>query len=318
MYPETPTSNGEVHTPQPQQQHQQPQNHASASTPVVTSAPTISASPTSSQSLSNIPYQLNLSDLINIGFSCSTPGCKETFDDKQMLQNHERTCIHKKYPCTSPGCDRRFKNSKQRHAHMTSRHRGSENTFRCTVPQCAAFFKTADRLKVHESRCRFKYEQFQLMDVEDELKLTNNNYSFNSNATTFATTSTTTSSGAPPITVTSAFPKSTVTQLPLTPAVTITESAAVTAAVIVEPPNHLSSSGPNTTTAFTSSLQAASIMPEVHTVTVPAGMTIPAGVHVKIENPEPTGANNISGPGEGHQGFSTVDLSLVKSEVMEQ
>ncbi len=111
-------------------------------------------------------------------YLCSMPGCGENFVIKQHLQNHERTCNMKKYPCPSPGCDRRFKNSKQRHAHMTSRHKGTENAFRCTVPLCTAVFKTSDRLKVHESRCRFKYEQFQLMDLDALESANNNNTSF--------------------------------------------------------------------------------------------------------------------------------------------
>jgi hypothetical protein len=273
---ETPAANGEVHAT----------HHTPTATPA--SAPSIAVStPSSSHTVSNIPQQLNLSDLINIGYSCSTPGCKEKFDDKLGLQNHERTCIHKKYPCTHPECDRRFKNSKQRHAHMTSRHRGSENTFRCTVPECAAFFKTADRLKVHESRCRFKYEQFQLMDVEESVNNNNNSNRYSSPNQSSVTT------------LTTSIPT------PTTTAVLLNSGTETT--VVIEPHHH--HSGPHTAFTSPSTLQSASIMPDVHT------MTIPAGVRIKLENSDPTNVQVVQA--EGLQGFSTVDLSLVKSEVME-
>lgn len=195
------------------------------------------------------------------------PGCGETFEIKQHLQNHERTCSLKKYPCQFPGCDRRFKNSKQRHAHMTSRHKGTENAFHCTVPLCTAVFKTNDRLKVHESRCRFKYEQFQLMDLDMEASVNNNNPSFQpSNHTS--------------VPISNSSPDSVV-------------------------------SHPESDAAF--SIQAASIA----SINAERVTQVPAnGAAIKLENGNSTNSA-VQHPNSEFQGFSTVDLSLVKSEVME-
>lgn len=99
-------------------------------------------------------------------FKCSTPGCNQEFPDKQHQVDHERRCEMKRYPCTFPGCDRRFRNSKQRHTHVSSVHRRSEPGFKCSVPECTATFRAADKLKVHESRCRFKYVTLQQMAIE--------------------------------------------------------------------------------------------------------------------------------------------------------
>lgn len=99
-------------------------------------------------------------------FKCSTPGCNQEFPDKQHQVDHERRCEMKRYPCTFPGCDRRFRNSKQRHTHVSSVHRRSEPGFKCSVPECTATFRAADKLKVHESRCRFKYVTLQQMAME--------------------------------------------------------------------------------------------------------------------------------------------------------
>jgi len=235
------------------------------------------SSPSAGSSSSNQPNvpQVNISDVIAAPakFSCSMAGCAESFDVKQLLQNHERTCSLKKYPCTFPACDRRFKNSKQRHAHVTSRHRGTENAFHCTVPACAAFFKTADRLKVHESRCRFKYEQFQLMDVEENemamLAMNNNNNS----------------------------------SFMMPPSTSVHNSTS--SAESNEPQSR-------PTIAF-NPLQTASIMPAISRNSVPVSH-IPEGVGSlgrAKDQPDPTrGTPDL-------QGFSTIDLSLVKSEVME-
>lgn len=202
-------------------------------------------------------------------------GCGATFDEKQLLQNHERTCSLKKYPCTFPDCDRRFKNSKQRHAHHTSRHRGTENAFHCTVPDCAAFFKTADRLKVHESRCRFKYEQFQLMDVEEmEILAMNNN-----NNSNFM------------IPAQSSVPNST---------------------------NSSTHQSIETQSGTNAAFNTATILPVASPMnSVPVVINIPdeggSCKRSKVDNskPDPTrGTPDL-------QGFSTIDLSLVKSEVLE-
>ncbi|ODM99570.1 Zinc finger protein-likeZIC 4 [Orchesella cincta] len=103
-----------------------------------------------------------------IVFKCSTPGCNQEFPDKQHQIDHERRCEMKRYPCTFPGCDRRFRNSKQRHTHVSSVHRRSEPGFKCSVPECTATFRGADKLKVHESRCRFKYVTLQQMALEGQ------------------------------------------------------------------------------------------------------------------------------------------------------
>lgn len=222
----------------------------------------------------------------NDNYPCSMPGCEESFVIKQHLQNHERTCSMKKYPCLFPGCDRRFKNSKQRHAHMTSRHKGTGNEFRCTVPLCTAVFKTNDRLKVHESRCRFKYEQFQLMDLdalEAEAAANNNNQSF-------STPSNHTS---------------------VVPSLNSSNSAGV------EPQQQLNSE-PNA--AFECLQQAASIIAERVVVSNSTAHhnnppTVSMSSPVKLENGNQS--RQVQHPTGEFQGFSTVDLSLVKSESME-
>lgn len=221
---------------------------------------------------------------------CSMPGCGQTFEIKQHLQNHERTCSMKKYPCPYPGCDRRFKNSKQRHAHMTSRHKGIENSFRCNVPSCTAVFKTMERLKVHESRCRFKYEQFQLMELDENGSVNNNNTSFT----------------AP-------------SDQPAVPTLNTNSES-------TEPQSQPAESN----AAFASLQQAASVITE--RVVVPASMPtmqVQNVVPIKLENGNPAHVVSNSttqvqqvqiqhpNPPAEFQGFSTIDLSLVKSEIME-
>ncbi|XP_035705126.1 uncharacterized protein LOC110847577 isoform X2 [Folsomia candida] len=228
-------------------------------------------------------------------FLCSMPGCGENFVIKQHLQNHERTCSMKKYPCLFPGCDRRFKNSKQRHAHMTSRHKGTENAFRCTVPDCTAVFKTNDRLKVHESRCRFKYEQFQLMDLDALEAANNNNPSFTPslNHSSVPNLNSSTESIEPQPTLTTepnaAFTASLQQQQQQQAASSIISPERV---IVVPNPNAQRSpsvnGNPNSNPSSSSSSSST--------------------IQVQIPNtPEFQGISN----------FSTVDLSLVKSEIME-
>lgn len=100
--------------------------------------------------------QLEEMQLANIGrfkYACSFSGCELHFKRKDQLDSHEYTHSQvKKFKCPEVDCSKSYVNNAHLQRHIRTFHKQSNDIIQCEYENCAAFFNSEFKLKVHMNK----------------------------------------------------------------------------------------------------------------------------------------------------------------------